>query len=460
MFDIKELVKNQRNFFLTGQSKGTTFRIRNLKKLKLALESYEDSLILSLREDLNKSAFESQMSEISFVYEEISLAIKNLDSWMKKEKVATPMEAMPAKSYHVYEPLGVSLIISPWNYPILLSLVPLVSSIAAGNTTILKLSKKSKNVTQTIKKMLDENFDEDFIKVVDNDLVSHDDLLNERYDHIFFTGSSGVGKEVMKKASENLTKVTLELGGKSPCIVDESADLKLSAKRIVWGKFLNAGQTCIAPDYLLVQKDVKNELVNYLKEAIIEFWGANPLINPDYPKIIDQKAFYRLTGLLQNQEIIIGGEYDQKSLKIEPSLVDNVGFSNKLMDNEIFGPILPILKFDDIFTLINKLKTLEKPLALYLFSQDESHIASIMNDLSFGNGCINDTVTQIASSYLEFGGVGNSGLGGYHGKYGFMDFSNRKSIMERSLNFDVDLRYPPYSKKKLSVLRLIGKKSK
>lgn len=457
MTNINTIVNKHRGFFLTGQSRNENFRLRSLKKLREAMDLYKDRLVGALKKDLNKSEFESHLSELMLVYEEIKFAEKNLLDWMKPEREITPMSALPGKSYTVYEPLGVNLIISPWNYPVMLTLDPLVASIAAGNTTVIKVSAKSKYTGEVLRDMLNNTFPEDYIYVVDNEDTSKDELLEEKFDHIFFTGSSKIGKTIMQKASENLTKVTLELGGKSPCIVDETANIKLAAKRIMWGKLLNAGQTCVAPDYIIAHKDIKDDLMLELIASALEFFGANPLENPDYPKIINAHSFDRLDSLLVDQNIYFGGRRDRSKEKIEPTIVDKVDFDNKLMQEEIFGPILPILEYDDIFKLIRKLKTLDKPLALYMFSEDRRHIDRVMYDLSYGNGCINDTIMQIASTYLEFGGVGKSGMGGYHGKYGFMNFSSRKSIMDRTTSLEANLRYPPYSKGKLPLIKLMEK---
>ncbi|MDD7305602.1 MAG: aldehyde dehydrogenase family protein [Peptoniphilaceae bacterium] len=457
MTDIKTIVKDQREFFLTGQSRNENFRLRNLRALKEGLDIYKDEIIKALNKDLNKSSFESHMSELMLVYEEIRFAEKNLLEWMKPQRAITPMAALPGKSYTVYEPLGVNLIISPWNYPVMLSLDPLVGAIAAGNTSILKLSSKSENTTKVLRKMINNTFPENYIYAIDNEETSKEELLEEKFDHIFFTGSARVGKTIMEKASRNLSKLTLELGGKSPCIVDESANIELAAKRIMWGKLLNAGQTCIAPDYIIAHKAIKDKLMLELKSFAIEFFGANPIENPDYPKIINKNALERLQGLLVGENIYFGGRVDKDLQKIEPTIVDKLSFDNKLMKEEIFGPILPVLEYEDIFALINKLKTLEKPLALYMFSEDRAHIDRIMYDLSYGNGCVNDTIMQIASTYLEFGGVGNSGMGGYHGKYGFINFSNRKSIMDRPTHIDINLRYPPYSKGQTALVKLLEK---
>ncbi|MDU2202600.1 MAG: aldehyde dehydrogenase family protein, partial [Anaerococcus hydrogenalis] len=359
------------------------------------------------------------------------------------------------KSFTRYEPLGLTLVISPWNYPFLLAIDPIVNAISSGNTIILKTSRKAFYTSKIIKKILDDSFDRSFIYCIDNEKVSHDELLSYKYDHIFFTGSSKVGRIIMEKASKNLSKVTLELGGKSPCIVDESANLKFAAKRIIWGKLLNSGQTCVAPDYLLVHKDVKDELLKLMKQAIFEFFGDRAIENPDYPRIIDRKALDRLVSLMEGQDIYTGGLYNSKTLKIEPTIIDNVDFSNKIMKEEIFGPILPVIEYEDIFKSIEKLKFMDKPLAMYIFSEDQDHIDRLTYDLSSGGVCINDTIMHLSNPNIEFGGVGESGTGGYHGKYGFMNFSNRKSIMIRSNNIDINLKYPPYSKGQEKVIKKI-----
>ncbi|MGO3018557.1 MAG: aldehyde dehydrogenase family protein [Anaerococcus sp.] len=454
---INTIVEKQREFFLTGQSRNENFRLKNLRALKDALDLYKDRLIGALKIDLNKSVFESHMSELLLIYEEIRFAEKNLLDWMEPEREITSMAALPGKSYTVYEPLGVNLIISPWNYPAMLTLDPLVAAIAAGNTCIIKVSDKTKHTGEVLREMLNSSFSKEYIYVVDNKKVSKDELLDQKYDHIFFTGSSKVGKTIMKKASENLTKVTLELGGKSPCIVDETANIKLAAKRIMWGKLLNAGQTCVAPDYILAHKDIKEELMAELKAFAIEFFGPNQIDNPDYPKIINKDALTRLKSLLTWQSIYYGGESDVDKEKIQPTIVDVEDFNNKLMKEEIFGPILPVIEYENIFSVINKLNNLDKPLALYMFSEDSTHVDRVMYDVSYGNGCVNDTIMQITSTYLEFGGVGKSGMGGYHGKYGFMNFSNRKSVMDRATSVDINLRYPPYSKGQSALIKFLEK---
>ncbi|MDU5560539.1 aldehyde dehydrogenase family protein [Anaerococcus vaginalis] len=457
MKELEKIINEQKIFFKTGLTNTEDFRKKALITLKNSINKYKDEIIYALKMDLNKSSTESYISEIASAYAEIDFSLKNLSDWMKDTREITNMEAMPAKSFTRYEPLGVTLVISPWNYPFLLAINPIVNAISSGNTVILKTSKKSSYTSKVIKKLLDESFDRAFIYCVDNEKVSHDELLSYKYDHIFFTGSQKVGKIIMKKASENLTKVTLELGGKSPCVVDESANLKFAAKRIIWGKLLNSGQTCVAPDYLLVHKDVKKELLRLMKQTILEFYGDRALENPDYPRIIDKNSFERLINLMEGQNIYTGGLYNSKTLKIEPTIIDDVDFANKIMQEEIFGPILPVIEYDDIFKVIEKLKFMDKPLSMYIFSEDKEHIDRLTYDLSSGGVCINDTIMHLTNPNLEFGGVGESGMGGYHGKFGFMNFSNRKSIMIRSNNIDIKIKYPPYSKGQEKIIKKIFK---
>lgn len=457
MKELEKIINEQKIFFKTGLTNTEDFRKKALITLKNSIDKYKEEIIYALKMDLNKSSTESYISEIASAFAEIDFSLKNLSDWMKDTREITNMEAMPAKSFTRYEPLGVTLVISPWNYPFLLAINPIVNAISSGNTVILKTSKKSSYTSKIIKKLLDESFDRAFIYCVDNEKVSHDELLSYKYDHIFFTGSQKVGKIIMKKASENLTKVTLELGGKSPCIVDESANLKFAAKRIIWGKLLNSGQTCVAPDYLLVHKDVKKELLRLMKQTILEFYGDRALENPDYPRIIDKNSFERLINLMEGQNIYTGGLYNSKTLKIEPTIIDDVDFSNKIMQEEIFGPILPVIEYDDIFKVIEKLKFMDKPLSMYIFSEDKEHIDRLTYDLSSGGVCINDTIMHLTNPNLEFGGVGESGMGGYHGKFGFMNFSNRKSIMIRSNNIDIKIKYPPYSKGQEKIIKKIFK---
>ena len=457
MNTLEKVIEEQKIFFNTGLTNTEDFRKKALINLKKSINKNKNEILYALKMDLNKSETEAYFSEIASAHSEIDFALKNLSDWMKDKREITNMEAMPGKSFTRYEPLGVTLVISPWNYPFLLAINPIINAIASGNTVILKTSRKAVYTSKIIKKILDKNFDRSFIYCVDNEKISHDELLSYKYNHIFFTGSSKVGRTIMKKASENLTKVTLELGGKSPCIVDESANLKFAAKRIIWGKLLNSGQTCVAPDYLLVHKDVKNELLRLMKQAIFEFFGDRALDNPDYPRIIDKKALDRLVYLMEGQDIYTGGLYNSKTLKIEPTIINNVDFSNKIMEEEIFGPILPVIEYEDIFEVIKKLQKMDKALSMYIFSEDQDHIDRLTYDLSSGGVCINDTIMHLTNPNLEFGGVGESGMGGYHGKFGFMNFSNRKSIMLRSNNIDIKIKYPPYSKGQEKIIKKIFK---
>lgn len=455
MSNLYSIIDRQREFFYSGYTKTETFRKENLEKLRDLVDLYEDEILACLKVDLGKSNFEAYVSEISFLKEEIKFALDNLSDWMKPIREKTPIQAMPAKSYTLYEPLGVNLIIAPWNYPFLLALDPVVSAIASGNTVILKTSSKTLATTEVITTMINNHFPEEYIYVVDNDKVSHEELLDGEYDHIFYTGGKSVGKLIMKKASENLTKVTLELGGKSPCIVDRTADLDNAAKSIAWGKTLNAGQTCVAPDYILVDFAIKEKFIEKLKKYLVEFYGLNPLLSKDYGSIINKSHLEGLVDLLEGQDIIFGGNYDKDKLKLEPTIVDGVDFDNKLMEDEIFGPIIPIITYENINPILYKIKRLPKPLAFYLFADDKRLIDKVMYNMEYGNGCVNDCIMQIASPYLEFGGVGASGMGGYHGYNGFVNFSNKKSIMHTPKNLKVNIKYPPYEDGKLNLVKKI-----
>lgn len=453
MNELKEIIEGQRAFFYGGSSKIEAFRRKSLEKLESLLEIYEDDILLALNKDLGKSNFEGYIAEISFLKQEIAFALAKLKKWMKPIREKTPLQAMPATSYTLYEPLGVTLIIAPWNYPFQLAIDPLIAAIASGNTAIIKTSSKTRETSRLIRAMINDNFSKDYIYVVDNDKTSHEELLNGKYDHIFYTGGKKIGKEIMKKASENLTKVSLELGGKSPCIVDSSANLDNAARSIIWAKTLNAGQTCVAADYILVDYSIKDKFIGKLIEVIDEFYGPCPIESKDYSKIINEENLDRLLGLLEGQNIVAGGSYDRKNLKLAPTIVDDVDFSNKLMEDEIFGPILPIITYDNINPILYKIKTLPKPLAFYLFSEDKRLIEKVMYNMEFGNGCVNDCIMQIVSPYLEFGGVGASGMGGYHGYNGFVNFSNKKSIMHASSFFRPKIKYPPYDNGRLNLIK-------
>lgn len=456
MKDIKEIILKQRKFFNKNITKGMNFRRIQLKKLYKCIKKYENDIILALKKDLNKSAFESYETEIGLVYEEIKYAIKNMANWARTKKVRTSIMHFPSRGYIYNEPYGTVLIMSPWNYPFQLTIVPLIGSISAGNCNVVKPSEYSFYTAEVIEKILDEAFDDSYVTVVRGGRDANKNLLEEEFDYIFFTGSPSVGKTVMKAAAENLTPITLELGGKSPCIIDKSAKVNLSTKRIVWGKLLNAGQTCIAPDYLIVHKSLKNYVIENIKKYIEKFYGEEPEKNRDYPKIINRKHFERLVKLIKDENIVYGGGYNEDTLQIAPTIIDEPSFDSEVMREEIFGPILPIITFDDFSEVFEIIKKGQKPLALYLFSEDSENQKKIMKNISFGGGCINDTIIHIANSNLPFGGVGYSGMGHYHGKASFNTFSHEKSVVKKSNLIDIPLRYPPF-KNNLKLLKKIMK---
>lgn len=441
MENIKEIIEKQREYFNSGKTKDIPFRINSLRKLKEIIKKNEKLIIEALRKDLNKSEFESYLSEIGFVYEEINQATRNLNRWVTPKSIRTPITHIGSVSHVYYEPYGLTLIISPWNYPFQLAIAPLISAIAAGNCSIIKPSELSPNVSEITRKVIEEALSSSFVAVIEGDVETSTALLNERFDYIFFTGGTNIGRIVMEKAAKHLTPVTLELGGKSPCIVHHDANLKLSAKRIVWGKLLNAGQTCIAPDYLVIHQDIKEKLIIYLKQYIEELYGKEVLNNMDYPKIINKKHFERLKNLLIDGQVVAGGNYDENKLSIEPTILDHIDLDLPVMQEEIFGPILPIIEYADITEVIKMISSRPKPLALYLFSNDKNLQNDIIMKLSFGGGCINDTIYHIANPHLPFGGVGGSGIGSYHGKNGFETFSHKKSVLKQTTLFDIPVRY-------------------
>lgn len=441
---IKLILNKQRAFFNLNSTKDISFRKEQLKKLNKVIVDHEKDIINALNKDLGKSEFESYSTEIGMVLSEISYALKHIDNWTKVEKVKTPMTNFKSKSYIYPEPYGNVLIISPWNYPFQLTLLPLVGAVAAGNTAIIKPSSSSIHTSKIMEKIINENFPEEFIHVLDAKSKESRKVLDEKFDYIFYTGSPSVGKMVMKKAAENLTPITLELGGKSPCIVDKEGDLELFAKRITWGKLLNSGQTCVAPDYLYVHKDIKEEFIKYLIKYIEEFYGKDMENNEDYVRIINEKHFNRLNNLIDRDKVIYGGNSDLEKLYIEPTIMDNVNWNDKVMAEEIFGPIFPILEYDSIVEVIEEIKKRPRPLALYIFSTNEKIIDKVINNISFGGGCINDTIMHLTNPNMPFGGIGNSGMGSYHGKYSFDTFTHYKSISNKSLSPDIEMRYPPY----------------
>jgi aldehyde dehydrogenase (NAD+) len=436
------LIQMQRAFFTQGKTKSVTFRIEMLNQLRNLIKTNEKLLMNALKQDLNKSEFDSFISEIGIVLEEIRFTIKNLRKWAKPRRVKTSLTGLGSKSYIYPEPYGVALIIAPWNYPFQLSIAPLIGAIAAGNCAIIKPSELTPRTSRILSEMINGNFPNDYISVVEGGVETSTALLKEKFDYIFFTGSVAVGKIIMEAASRHLTPVTLELGGKSPCIVHEDANLKLAAKRIAWGKYINAGQTCVAPDYLYVHKRVKDEFLRLFKESILDLYGMNPIQKGDFTRIVSERHFQRLTSFLKDGAIYYGGEQDLKKLMIEPTVLIDVSWDDEVMQDEIFGPILPVLEFDDLSSMVNKLNSRAKPLALYTFSNSQDVQSYILNNVSFGGGCINDTVFHLSSPYLPFGGVGESGIGAYHGKGSFDVFSHEKSILKQTTLFDLPFRYP------------------
>ena len=443
--DIHSSVIKQKEFFEKGYTLNIKFRIDALKKLYKAIEDYSDKLKEALYKDLGKSSFEADMCEIRLTLSEISYQLKHIKKFSKEKTVYTPLPNFASRSYIKPSPYGNVLIMSPWNYPVLLTLEPLCNAIAAGNTAIIKPSAYAPNVSSALNELVKTTFDPSYIKVIEGGRNENKSLLEEKFDYIFFTGSVNVGKEVMKKASENLTPVTLELGGKSPVIIEKSANLKLAAKRIVFGKYLNCGQTCVAPDYILIDETIKNSFVKYVKEEINKQFGTTPLLNKDYGKIINKKHFERVLSLIDRNKLVHGGAYDENELRIEPVVLDNVSLSDNVMQEEIFGPIMPILTYENLDQAINIIKNFPHPLAFYLFTSDKSIERKLTSVIGFGGGCINDVVVHLSTSEMGFGGFGESGMGSYHGKEGFRTFSHYKSIMDKKTWIDLPMRYQKYT---------------
>ena len=442
-----KLLEKQRIFFKTGKTKETEYRIQALKKLKKAIMNKNDKINEALKKDLNKSEFETFTSEIAGPLNEINFALKNLHSWTKPVRVKTPLILFRGKSRVYYEPFGTVLIITPWNYPFNLVMSILTGAVAAGNCCIVKPSELSPYTSELVAEIISEVFDEEHCAAVTGGVLETTELLKERFDFIHYTGSTNVGKIIARSAAEHLTPTALELGGKSPCIVDKSADLEAAARRILWGKFLNAGQTCVAPDYLLIHKDIKNQFLDIMKTELLKFYGENPEESSDYARIINEKHFDRIVSLLSCGNIITGGRTNRAKLYIEPSIIDGVTWNDPVMLEEIFGPVFPVLEYETIDEAVNMITDREKPLALYLFSRDKNIWKRIIREISFGGGCINDVIFHQVSYCLPFGGVGNSGTGAYHGKWGFEAFSHKKGILNKSLWPEIKLFYPPYKDK-------------
>lgn len=445
--EIGALAAKQREFYRTGATLSLAFRRAQLERLYDAVKKHESEITDALRADLGKSAYEGFMCEAGLALTEIRFMMKHLKSYARKKRVKTPLAQFPAKSYTLRMPYGNVLIMSPWNYPFLLTVEPLANAIAAGNTAILKPSAYAPATSALLEKLLTECFPPEYVAVVTGGRAENAALLDEKFDFVFFTGSGSVGKEVLKKCAEHLTPAVLELGGKSPCIVDKSADIPLAARRIVFGKLLNCGQTCVAPDHILCHADVKDTLLSEIKKQIVLQYGDTPLQNPDYGHIVNEKHFDRLIGLIDREKLAFGGEYDSTRRKIAPGVMDGVTREDAVMREEIFGPLLPVLTFDDFDRLMDELKALEKPLALYLFTKDKAQVKRVTTELSYGGGCINDVIIHLATSEMGFGGVGESGMGAYHGKRGFEAFSHEKSIVDKKTWLDLPMRYQPYKSK-------------
>ncbi len=450
------LIRKQKDFYSSGKTKEIRFRRDQLKKLKNVINKNEEEFYNALKHDFNKSVFETYATEVGLVYKEIDFTEKRLSSWAKSKRVKSNLLNFPGRSYIHPEPYGSVLIIGTWNYPVYLTMMPLIGAIAAGNTVILKPAELSNNSSKIISKTIDESFNENFVTVIEGGVDTTRELLKQEFDYIFFSGSPAVGKIVMRAAAEHLTPVTLELGGKSPAIVDEDAKIDLAAKRITWGKFLNAGQTCIAPDYVLVHKNIKDELVSKIIKHIKKFYGEDPKNSPDFPRIIDEKHFDRLNNYLSDGNIIFGGRIDKEEKYIEPTLVDGVSWESSIMQDEIFGPILPLLTFENLDEIIRIINERHVPLSVYYFSENRKKQKRVIKDVEFGGGCINDTVLHITNPHLPFGGKGNSGIGKYHGKSSFETFSHKKSVIRKSTFIDIPLKYPPYDGK-LKLLKKILK---
>lgn len=444
--EIKDLVTRQRSYFQSGATLPVSARLAALRRLYDAISSHEKEIRRALQKDLGKSGFESYMCETGMVLEEISYMLKHTPKFAREQRVHTPLAQFCSRSYKKPSPYGVTLIMSPWNYPFMLTLSPLADALAAGNTAVVKPSAYSPYTSEVLLSILTECFDPKYVAVVTGGRAENTCLLREHFDYIFFTGSQAVGKEVMRSAAEHLTPVTLELGGKSPCIVDQTADIRLAARRIVFGKYLNCGQTCVAPDYVYCHRSVKDQLIKEVQKQIRRQYGKQPLHSSDYGKIINEKHFDRILGLIDEKKVVHGGGSDRSTLRIEPTVMDNVTFSDAVMQEEIFGPVMPILVFDSLDEVIRRINSMPHPLALYIFTSDKKAARKVTARCGFGGGCINDTIIHLATSEMGFGGFGESGMGAYHGKTGFDTFTHYKSIVDKKTWIDLPMRYQPYRK--------------
>lgn len=452
--EIENLINKQKEFFQNGKTSNIDFRRETLIKLKKLIKDNEQEIIKALKMDLNKSEFESYLSEIAMVYEEINLHIKNIKKWSKRKRARSSFMFFPSKNYIEKEPYGTVLIIGPFNYPFQLVILPLIGAIAAGNTAVIKPSEHTVNTAKLIEKLINENFNEEYIKVVGADKGKEcvEELLEQEFDYIFFTGSIKVGKIIMEKASKRLIPVTLELGGKSPCIVDKDANLEKAAKRIVWGKLLNSGQTCVAPDYLFIQEEVKEKFLSLMVKEFHLQYGENIKESEDYPRIISEREIKRLSKYLNEGNIYYGGHYDEKELYFEPTIITDVKEEANVLKEEIFGPIFPVITFNSLEQVIKYINKRDKPLALYYFSEDKNNIKKVIKETSSGGVTINDTILHVGTTNIPFGGVGTSGMGAYHGEKSFNTFTHEKGVVERGTFIEFSFRFAPF-KNKINLLR-------
>lgn len=455
--EIKDILQQQNHFFSSGKTIPAEFRLKQLESLKEAMIRHEADLAAALKEDLGKSRMESYMCEIGLTLSELTWMQKHLRSLMRSKRVSTPAAQFAAKSFRSPSPYGTVLIMSPWNYPVLLTLDPLINAIAAGNTAVVKPSAYAPCTFDVMKTMIEECFPAHYVAVVDGGRAENQALLQQRFDMIFFTGGKTVGREVLRHAAEYLTPVTLELGGKSPCIVDSTAKIRLAAKRIVFGKYLNCGQTCVAPDYILCDKRIRDELITAILAEIEKQFGKEPLKNPNYGKIINEKHFERILGLINGEKLVYGGQSEPESLRIAPTVLNNITWDDAVMGEEIFGPLLPILTFDTLDEALDTVESHPHPLALYFFSEDKAAQKKVLDTCRFGGGCINDTIIHLATSDMPFGGVGESGMGSYHGRVGFETFSHYRSIVDKKTWMDLPIRYQKYTGLKEKMMRMFLK---
>lgn len=455
--EIQDVMEQQHKFFGRSKTKQIEFRIYQLKQLKAGIKAYESQILQALKEDLGKHEAEGFMTEVGFVYKTIDYNIKKLNHWMKPQKVKTPFYMMPAKSYTLAEPYGSVLIIGPFNYPFQLVIEPLIGAMAAGNCAVVKLSELTPNVSGLIAKILSEVFTNEYIWCIEGGVPTTTALLEQKFDYIFFTGSPVVGKIVMKAAAEHMTPVTLELGGKSPVIVDSTANLKNAAKSIVWGKTLNNGQTCVAPDYVYVQESLREPLIEEMKRVHKKFYGKDSAKSSSYGRIVNERHFLRLNTILEQEKdhILFGGKTDPENRYMEFTLVDTTSREQACMQEEIFGPILPLISYQELDQVIREINEQPKPLALYLFSNDKAVQKKVLKQTTSGGACINDVIYHVANPYLPFGGVGNSGIGSYHGKESFLTFSHCKSVFHSQGSISSKLSVPPYKKSQLSIMKKI-----